>query len=164
LDFLCAAVAAEPRATLVVASDRADLWTAAARRTGLGDRLDFRGSVPRPDALRMQRDASALILLDWYDPRHGVLTGKLFEYLLSPAQIWVVGGSLESPAARLVREAGRGIALGHGPECIRTAIQKFAAGEKCEITPNRSFIAKLSREEQARRFLQILHGGVAKEV
>jgi len=38
---LCAAVAREPRATLVIASDRADLWTVAARRTGLGDRLDI---------------------------------------------------------------------------------------------------------------------------
>jgi glycosyltransferase involved in cell wall biosynthesis len=163
LDSLCAAVAAEPRATLVVASDRADLWSAVARRTGLGDQLDFRGSVTRPDALRMQRDASALILLDWYDPRHGVLTGKLFEYLLSPAPIWVVGGSSESPAARLVGEAARGIAFGRDRERIRAAIQKLVAGEKWETTPNRSFIAKLSREEQARRFLEILEGGKEKD-
>jgi len=156
LDSVCAAVAAEAGARLVVASDRAHLWSAASRRTGLGDRLDFRGLVPRPDALRMQRDASALILLDWYDPRHGVLTGKLFEYLLSPAPIWVIGGALDSPAARLVREAGRGIALGRDRGRLRAAIQKLLAGEKAEMTSNQAFIAKLSREEQARRFLQIL--------
>jgi len=75
----------------------------------------------------------------------------------------VVGGSPDSPAARLVREAGRGIALGRDRELIRTAIQKLVAGKKCATTPNQAFIAKLSREEQARRFLEILAGGRAKD-
>jgi len=153
---LCAAVAAEPRAMLVVASDRADVWQRAARRFGLGDRFDFRGAVARSEALRLQRDASALVLLDWFDPRHGVLTGKVFEYLLSPAPIWVVGGSPNSPAAGLVKEAGRGIALGGDPEPIRAAIRDLAAGTGPALTPNPAFIAGLSRGEQARRFLRLL--------
>ncbi|HKB02730.1 MAG TPA: glycosyltransferase [Gemmataceae bacterium] len=164
LRALCAAVAAEPAATLVVASDRADLWHAAARRAGLGERLDFRGSVPRADALRMQRDASVLVLLDWYDPRHGVLTGKVFEYLLSPAPIWVVGGARDSPAARLVAEAGRGVALGRDVARIRTAIRDLAAGRGPRLVPNREFIAGLARDVQARRFLRLLEGDAAKPV
>jgi glycosyltransferase involved in cell wall biosynthesis len=158
---LCAAVAAEPIATLVVASDRPDVWLRADRRFGLGDRLDFRGPVPRVEALRMQRDASALVLLDWYDPRHGVLTGKVFEYLMSPAPIWVVGGSLNSPAAKLVKEAGRGMALGRDPERIRAAIRELAAGKGPALEPNQAFIAGLSRGEQAKRMLQLLdpHSG-----
>jgi glycosyltransferase involved in cell wall biosynthesis len=158
LGALCAAVAAEPAATLVVASDRADLWRAAAQRAGLGDRLDFRGSVPRADALRMQRDASALVLLDWYDPRHGVLTGKVFEYLLSVAPIWVVGGAPGSPAARLVSEAGRGVALGRDVARIRAAIRELAAGRGSALVPNRKFIAGLARDVRARRFLRLLEG------
>src|SRR5262249_14521593 len=85
---ICAAVAAEPSAILVVASDQGEVWKAARDRHKLGDRLDYRGAVPRTEALRMQRDASALVLLDWHDPRQGVLTGKVFEYLISPAPIW----------------------------------------------------------------------------
>jgi glycosyltransferase involved in cell wall biosynthesis len=150
---VCAAVAAEPRATLVVASDRANVWLGVGRKFSLGDRLDFRGAVPRSEALRMQRDASALILLDWYDPRHGVLTGKVFEYLLSPAPIWVVGGAAGSPAADLVRQAGRGVALGREPERIRLAIEELAVGKAVRPEPNRAFIAGLTRQEQARRFL-----------
>jgi glycosyltransferase involved in cell wall biosynthesis len=153
---LCAAVALEPSAMLVVASDRSDVWLKAARRLCLGDRLDFRGTVVRAEALRMQRDATALILLDWFDPRHGVLTGKVFEYLLSPAPIWVVGGTPDSPAANLVREAGRGIALGHDHEIIRAAIGDLAAGRSPNLEPNRPFIAGLTRGEQARRFLRLL--------
>ena len=146
---VCAAVAAEPRAMLVAASDRADVWQRAARRFGLGDRFDFRGAVPRSEALRLQRDASALVLLDWFDPRHGVLTGKVFEYLLSPAPIWVVGGSPNSPAAGLVTEAGRGVALGRDPAGIRAAIRDLAAGKGPTLTPNAPFVAGLTRGEQA---------------
>jgi glycosyltransferase involved in cell wall biosynthesis len=156
---VCAAVAAEPRAMLVVASDRADVWQRAARRFGLGDRLDFRGAVPRAEALRLQRDAGALVLLDWFDPRHGVLTGKVFEYLLSPAPIWVVGGSPNSPAAGLVEQSGRGIALGRDVGRIRLAIGDLIAGTSPVLTPNRAFIAGLTRGEQARRFLRLLTGG-----
>jgi hypothetical protein len=153
---LCVAVAAEPKATLVVASDRPDVWLTAARRFGLSERLDFRGAVPRVEALQMQRDASALVLLDWYDPRHGVLTGKVFEYLVSPAPIWVVGGGPDSPAAGLVAEAGRGVGLGHDPDRIRAAIRELAAGTGPAFEPNRAFIAGLTRSEQARRFLRLL--------
>jgi glycosyltransferase involved in cell wall biosynthesis len=155
LSAICAAVAAEPSAILVVASDRPDIWHAAARRFGLDERLDFRGSVARAESLRLQRDAGALVLLDWYDPRHGVLTGKVFEYLMSPAPIWVVGGSKSSPAAGLVTEAGRGMALGRDVERIRTAIRELAAGKGPRFEPNRGFIASLTREEQARRLLRI---------
>ena len=162
LRALCAAVAAEPVTTLVVASDRADVWQPAARRAGLGERLDFRGSVPRADALRMQRDASALVLLDWYDPRHGVLTGKVFEYLLSPAPIWVVGGARNSPVARLVSDAGRGVALGRDVARIRTAIRELAPGRGTGPVPNREVIAGLARAVQARRFLRLLEVDVSR--
>jgi glycosyltransferase involved in cell wall biosynthesis len=156
LSAVCTAVAAESQAVLVVASDRSDVWLSAARQYGLDDRLDFRGTIPRAEALRMQRDASALILLDWYDPRHGVLTGKVFEYLLSPAPIWVVGGAVQSPVAALVRQAGRGVALGRDPERIRFPIRELAAGKAVRLEPNRAFIAGLTRQEQAQRFLQLL--------
>ncbi|MBO0698516.1 MAG: glycosyltransferase [Zavarzinella sp.] len=156
LSAVCTAVAAESCATLVVASDREDLWTAAARRAALGNGFDFRGSVPRAEALRLQRDASALVLLDWHDPRHGVLTGKVFEYLLSPAPIWVIGGAPDSPAAGLVAEAGRGMSFGRDVGRIRAAIRGLAKGQTIPPTPNREFIAGLAREVQARRFLDLL--------
>lgn len=155
---LCAAVAAEPRATLVIASDRADLWHGLAKKHGLGERLDFRGSVPRAEALRLQRDASALILLDWRDPRQGVMTGKVFEYLLSPAPIWVIGGATDSPVARLVNEAGRGIWLGSDVGRMRQEIQALARRGSAGDSADRNFISKLSREAQASRFLEVLEG------
>ncbi len=156
LNPICAAVAGEPAASLVVASDQADAWRTAAHRHGLGERLDFRGSLPRTEALRLQRDASALILLDWHDPRHGVMTGKVFEYLVSPAPIWVVGGTRHSPVARLVMEAGRGMAIGKDVERIRTAIRDLATGRGGRLVANQPMIAGLSRAQQASRFLQAI--------
>jgi glycosyltransferase involved in cell wall biosynthesis len=157
LHALFAAVAAEPSAMLVVATDRPDVWNAMRDPYGLGPRLDLRGPVPRPEALRMQRDASALILLDWRDPRYGVLTGKVFEYLLSEAPIWVVGGPRRSPVARLVVEAGRGLGLGRNVQSIRAAIRELAAGARPPAAaPNQPMILELSRNSQALRFLKLL--------
>jgi glycosyltransferase involved in cell wall biosynthesis len=153
---ICAAVAAEPSAILVVASAQAEVWNAARERFNLAERLDYRGSVPRPEALRIQRDASALVLLDWHDPRQGVLTGKVFEYLLSPATIWVIGGTLGSPLAQFVYDAGRGAAFGKDAERIRQAIRELAAGSAKSLEPNRVMIGGLSRAEQARRFLELI--------
>lgn len=153
---ICAAVAAEPSAILVVASDQADVWNAARERHKLSDRLDYRGSVPRPEALRMQRDANGLVLLDWHDPRQGVLTGKVFEYLLSRAPICVVGGSLDSPLAQFVHEAGRGAAFGKDVESIRTAIREMATGKGTAGKSNQAMIAELSRANQATKFLDLL--------
>jgi hypothetical protein len=105
----------------------------------------------------MQRDASALILLDWRDPRYGVLTGKVFEYLLSEAPIWVVGGPRRSAAARLVDEAGRGIGFGRDVVRIRAAIREREAGARpFAAAPNQPIIAELSRTRQALRFLRLL--------
>ena len=104
----------------------------------------------------MQRDASALVLLDWYDPRQGVLTGKVFEYLMSPAPIWVVGGSADSPAARLVLEAGRGVVVGRDIGRIRGAIREMVDARRTELRPNPTFIAELTRDNQARRMLRLL--------
>lgn len=156
LDPLCSAVAAESSAMLVIASDQPEIWHAAGRTHDLGSRLDFRGSLPRPEALRLQRDASALVLLDWRDPRQGVLTGKLFEYLVSEAPIWVIGGAVDSPAARLVKEAGRGVAFGKDVDRIRSAVRELASGHTTPCERNRTLIEGLSRTSQARRFLSVI--------
>ena len=96
-----------------------------------------------------------LILLDWRDPRHGVMTGKVFEYLVSPAPIWVIGGTLTSPVAQLVAEAGRGVAFAKDVERIRSAIRGLAEGRGRRCESNREMIASLSRTRQAHNFWRL---------
>ena len=65
-----------------------------AARYGLEDVVAINGFVPRPEALRMQQESQALLLLLWDNPKEeGVYTGKLFEYLGSRRPIIAVGGT-----------------------------------------------------------------------
>jgi glycosyltransferase involved in cell wall biosynthesis len=119
--------------------------------------VELYGNVPREHAMRMQRDADALLLLDWHDPREGVLTSKVFEYLPVAAPIFLVGSPPGSPLAALVRRAGRGVILPTDPRALADwlAFWLDAAGSICNM-PDRAFIASLSRPRQARRFLDLL--------
>jgi glycosyltransferase involved in cell wall biosynthesis len=74
---------------------------------GLGDRLELVPSVPRAQALALQRDSEALLLLipEAEGRGRGVLSGKVFEYLAAERPILAAvppGGA----AARLLEEVG----------------------------------------------------------
>lgn len=156
VDPVCAAIAREPRATLVVAGENASAWIEGARKHGIGDRLDWRHHVPRQESLRLQRDASALVLLDWRHRRHGVLTGKLFEYLVSPAPIWVIGGEPGSEAGDLVTRTGRGVHL-LKEENVRLALRRLIQGDQPSPRSDQEQIRQLGRHQQAARMLGLIH-------
>jgi glycosyltransferase involved in cell wall biosynthesis len=70
------------------------------------------GVVNRRDALRMQRDAHALLFIPWDDPENdGNLTGKLFEYLYARTPILAIGAKQLDVAQRLIIEAQAGVIL-----------------------------------------------------
>jgi glycosyltransferase involved in cell wall biosynthesis len=65
------------------------------------------GSLPRPQALALQRSAGTLLLITG-EGQASIATGKLYEYFAAGRPILVLGE--RSEAARLVREAGAGLA------------------------------------------------------
>lgn len=138
---------------LVVAGAGGKMWHDLAVRHGVGHLLEERGVLARSEALRLQRDADALVLLDWDDPGQGVLTGKLFEYLAASAPILVVGGSEQSAVARLVAETGRGMHLGSDPQRIARALAGLTAPHRPPRPVNAPLLEALSRPRQARRLL-----------
>lgn len=76
---------------------------------GVGRFVKEAGRVSRGDALRMQRDADALLFLPWNDSSvDGVLTGKLFEYLFSGTPILAVGATGLEASQQLILEAEAG--------------------------------------------------------
>jgi glycosyltransferase involved in cell wall biosynthesis len=83
-----------------------------AESLGLGDRLELVPYAPRADALRLQRDSEALLLLipDAGGRGKGVLSGKVFEYLAAGRPILAVVPPAGA-AAELIREAGAGIVV-----------------------------------------------------
>lgn len=105
-------------------SDRA--W---AESLGLGDRLQLVPYAPRAEALRLQRDSEALLLLipDAGGRGRGVLSGKVFEYLAAGRPI-LAAVPPDGAAAALVRETGAGVVV--APDdvaAIRAALESLHA-------------------------------------
>jgi len=81
-----------------------------AESLGLGDRLELHPYMSRREALALQRDSDALLLLipEAGGRGQGVLSGKVFEYLAAERPILAAvppGGA----AAELIRETGTGV-------------------------------------------------------
>jgi glycosyltransferase involved in cell wall biosynthesis len=89
------------------ASDRE--W---AEALGLGDRLELVPYAPHAEALRMERNSEALLLLvpDADGRGRAVLSGKLFEYLAAARPI-LAAVPVDGAAASLVRETGAGVVV-----------------------------------------------------
>jgi glycosyltransferase involved in cell wall biosynthesis len=81
-----------------------------AESLGLGDRVELLPHVPRREALALQRDSDALLLLipEAGGRGRGVLSGKVFEYLAAERPI-LAAVPPEGAAAELILETGAGI-------------------------------------------------------
>ncbi len=79
---------------------------------GLGDRLELVDYLPRADALRVQRDSEALLLLipEAGGRGKGVLSGKVFEYIAAGRPILAVVPP-DGAAAQLIRETSSGVVV-----------------------------------------------------
>jgi glycosyltransferase involved in cell wall biosynthesis len=81
-----------------------------AESLGLGKRLELHPHVARREALALQRDSEALLLLipEAGGRGQGVLSGKVFEYLAAERPI-LAAVPPEGAAAQLIRESGAGV-------------------------------------------------------
>jgi glycosyltransferase involved in cell wall biosynthesis len=81
-----------------------------AESLGLGGRLELHPYVPRREALALQRDSDALLLLipEAGGRGKGVLSGKVFEYVAAERPI-LAAVPPEGAAAELVRATGAGV-------------------------------------------------------
>lgn len=93
---------------------------------GVADLFEDVGFISRDQALTMQRDADALLFLEFEAPGvTGVRTGKLFEYLASGTEILGVGVSAAGSAGELVRTAGAGEMLGRDVPAIMGYLRRL---------------------------------------
>jgi glycosyltransferase involved in cell wall biosynthesis len=100
-----------------------------AEALGLGDRLELIDYLPRVEALRLQRDSEALLLLvpDAGGRGKGVLSGKVFEYLAAGRPILAVVPP-DGAAAELIRETGAGVVVAPDDvDGIRAALAELHA-------------------------------------
>lgn len=81
---------------------------------GLDEVVRLLGKRPREESLRLQAEADVLLFLEKQhdESRDGVLTGKLFEYLVTGRPIWAVGVGPRSTVGKLLSEAQASKAFG----------------------------------------------------
>ena len=137
---------------------------------GLADRVELVPFVPRREALALQRDSEALLLLVPEADGRGraVLTAKVFEYLAAERPILAVV-PLDGPAAELVRETGAGVVVAPDDvEGIRAALvelrDRWRAGtlDGSPLVPERR--AQLSRRAKVEELARILREAGASRV
>ncbi len=78
---------------------------------GVSDCIEMRDPVPRPEILKLEREADALLLCRWNDPAEdAIIPGKLFEYIGARRPILSIG-SLTGEAADIVRAGPFGVVM-----------------------------------------------------
>jgi glycosyltransferase involved in cell wall biosynthesis len=129
---------------------------------GLGDRLQLLPYVSRPEALALQRDSDALLLLiPEADGRgRGVLSGKVFEYLAAERPI-LAAVPPDGEAAGLIRDVGAGVVV--APDDIEGTTAALAelhtrwrAGELARSPLGPAQRARLSRRARAEELATLL--------
>jgi hypothetical protein len=124
------------------------------------------GFKPGEDSLRMQRDAHALIFLEFESKNvDGILTGKLFEYLYSGTKILGIGVTDNSAPGKIIKESGCGINFGKDVEKIKNyLIELLKTGKKDTVNTNNEILEKFSRKNLAEKLMDIIEKYMLKKV
>ena len=133
-----------------------------AESLGLGDRLQLVPYAPRAEALRLQRDSEALLLLvPEADGRgKGVLSGKVFEYLAAGRPILAVVPP-DGAAAKLVRETRSGMVVAPDDvDGMRVALEvlhsRFVDGGLHDVELSKGTRDRLSRRSRVEEVAELL--------
>jgi len=133
-----------------------------AEERGLGDKLELIPYAPRQEALELQRDSDALLLLipDAGGRGKGVLSGKVFEYLAAERPILAVVPP-DGAAADLIRETGAGVvAPPDDVEAIKAALAelhaRFANGGLAAVEIPEETRYRLSRRARAEELAELV--------
>ena len=117
-------------------------------------------SVPREQALKLQRESHILLLLGWDDPREtGGHTGKLFEYLGSKRPILAVGGS-PGAQTQVLRRTKAGVHVQSDRELkdfLVAAYAEFARTGGVCYQGDANEVKQYTHREMARKFATVLN-------
>lgn len=118
--------------------------------------VHFKGFLKRDCALRMQRDAHALLFLPWTDMSvDGVLTGKIFEYLFSGTPILAVGGTGMEASQNLIVDAKAGYVFLDTINIINFLRKALSNPCKEEVTLSPDFLSKYHRKALADKMITL---------
>ena len=129
---------------------------------GLSDRIELIPYLPRRQALALQRDSEALLLLVPTGDGRGrfVVTTKIFEYLAAGRPI-LAAVPEDGAAAALLRETGAGVVAppedeGAIAEALAGLVADWREGTLTAITLAPEMRERLSRRSRVERFAELL--------
>jgi hypothetical protein len=107
----------------------------------------------------MQRDAHGLLFFD-YDPNtmRGVITGKLFEYLVSGTEIWSIGqNDITTDSNKLIVKARAGKIFGNDDEKLFQYLRtRLHSKSKRKRKVDMNYLDRYDRKKQALKMLETL--------
>lgn len=120
--------------------------------------VKIHGHVSREAALHAQEKADLLLLLEsGEEVAKGVLTGKIFEYMVSGVPILSLGSREDSAIGEVISETGVGVVCADNVGKIEKSIMQVLQGNVDGIySPNLDSIRKYSRKIQAENLLHHL--------
>ncbi len=119
--------------------------------------INIKGFVSREQSLKIQKESDLLLFLEWNDPSaKGVLTGKLFEYLVSGTPILALGISKENAAGEVIEKTQTGKLFLEKEELKKELLKIFLEKRIEFYNPNLKEIEKFSREKQVEKLIEIL--------
>ncbi len=130
----------------------------------IAEYVQYGGFTPRQQALHYQRDADALLFLEFESKNlQGILTGKLFEYLFAGPPILSMGVGMESYADSVLKETRRGEAFGNQVDLIFEKLALSTNAGKTDTNLNRSLgarqedldIYRFTRKRQAENLISL---------
>ena len=115
------------------------------------------GFVSREESLAAQARSDLLLLLESSEPAaRGVLTGKLFEYLVSGIPVLAVGIDEHNAAAGVLRDTGTGCCATKAEEIAHILSQAIQSKEFGFYSPQPERISAYARDRQAERIVNQL--------
>lgn len=119
--------------------------------------------VPREISIQLQKEANALLFLDWIDSENDVIPGKIFEYIFSNRPIISIGGYAESATNSLILETNTGYICGRQIESIKNILIELIDYKYLKYSPNQELIKRYTRKKLALKMIDHISDQLGKE-
>ena len=118
--------------------------------------VDFRGTVPRKEALQLAMNADLLLLpINKAENAGGRLPGKLYEYLRTYNPILALGGT-SGDSAQIIEQTGTGRTIGYNDKKGQEEFLTTLIAGNISLSPKKQLISSFSNENQTKKIAQYL--------
>lgn len=120
------------------------------------------GKVARGEILAIQRSTDFLLFLGSrpvsteFGSTRGVVSGKVFEYLISGTEIMAVGVTDDMLVAEMIERARAGQSYGQDVERIKERLRRALRGDVARVEPDVEYLGQFRRSVQAKALIEAI--------